>query len=281
MRDFWVSHLIVSGTVMRDFFWVSQVKDSITTPTSCPHRRCQKVSESNHWHLRISPDATSTTNGAIGSLPPVTTFFCHIANVVTFPHLPRTTTRTTKTKTRWDEDDSNNNNNSKDDDDNDADDADADNSDDEDSDDEDNHSYYDDSNNEDSNDGDHPSYNDEDGNEDDDDNDDNAASDLECLRTQLSIVPRLIEMWSITSSHRNCTMQLGSGFATSPSPLDCESCAACRTRRSTTCASSTVIATPSRKTPWTPSFVSVYDDDHHRDDVRCHPPVLINLYKLI
>jgi hypothetical protein len=28
-----------------------------------------KVSESNHWHLPISPDATSTTNGAIGPLP--------------------------------------------------------------------------------------------------------------------------------------------------------------------------------------------------------------------
>ena len=33
------------------------------------------INESNHWHLLISPDATSTTDGAIGPLPPVTTFF--------------------------------------------------------------------------------------------------------------------------------------------------------------------------------------------------------------
>ena len=42
----------------------------------------------------------STTNGTIGSLPPVMTFCCHIANVVACPRLPQSTTRTEKTRTR-------------------------------------------------------------------------------------------------------------------------------------------------------------------------------------
>ena len=59
-------------------------------PHLAPTVVADKVSESNRWHLPILADAASiVTDSAIGSLPQVTTFLCHVVNAVSLFHLSR------------------------------------------------------------------------------------------------------------------------------------------------------------------------------------------------
>ena len=69
--------------------------EAIPPPHLAPTIIANKVSELNHGHLPILADAASIADGAIGSLPQVTTFLCHISNVVFLFHFPRMTTITT------------------------------------------------------------------------------------------------------------------------------------------------------------------------------------------
>ncbi len=54
--------------------------DASLPPHLAPTVAANEASESNHWCISISPNAMSTIDGAIGPLPPVTTFCYHVAS---------------------------------------------------------------------------------------------------------------------------------------------------------------------------------------------------------